>query len=294
MRSLKRILFIIFVLILLAIVYFVFAPAREIDESRAQGDIVYHNYPPQRIVSCMPSITEMLFAIGVGDRVVGVTLNCNYPPAAKKIEKVGRETMNIEKIISLEPDLVFALKSAQTKDITKIQRKKIPLRVINPRNIKEIVTSVRDLGRATGHTIEAEALASKMMKKLYEIDNAILGEAPQNVVVIVGMDPLFLAGSGTFIHDVISYAGGKNLAAKARGPWPQYSLEQLIIDDPDAIIIAKGVAGEGKEIYNDSRWRSLRAVKHDRVLVIDADLISRPGPRIVDAVEQIARFLHKL
>ena len=112
---------------LFAALYVMFMPAGEFDESRAQSDRIYYNYPPQRIVSCIPSITEMLFAIGAGDRVVGVTLNCNYPPAAQKIEKVGREMMNIEKIISLEPDLVIALKSAQARDIDKMQKKKLPL-----------------------------------------------------------------------------------------------------------------------------------------------------------------------
>ncbi|MBU0687354.1 MAG: cobalamin-binding protein [Candidatus Margulisbacteria bacterium] len=259
------------------------------------GGKIYLKQSPQRIVSCMPSITEMLFAIGLEDRVVGVTLNCDYPPEAKQKEKVGRMTMNIEKILSLEPDLVVMLAGAQSKDIIKLKKHNLPVYVISPDiYVRQVMSSIGNLGRVTGNTKEAEALVNDMHARLEKIRAQIGTEETKSVIVIVGTNPLIVAGSGTFIEDMVKNAGGRNIANQNGIPWPQYSLERIIIEDPDVIIIAKGIAEGKKGIYNDRRWQSLKAVKNDRVLVVDADLISRPGPRVVDVVEQIAKFLHNI
>ena len=114
------------------------------------------------------------------------------------------------------------------------------------------------------------------------------------MVVIVGNRPLVVAGYGTFIDDMIKLAGGKNIASCSRVSYPQYSLEKILQVDPDVIIIAKGIVKDKKEIYNDSQWQSLSAVKHEQVLMIDENVISRPGPRVIDAVEMIAKFLHRI
>lgn len=295
----------IFFLTLLMIICFLFPSPFPLS-----GSALAANPFPQRIVSCMPSITEMLFAIGLDKRIVGVTLNCNYPPAALRKEKVGREVMNVEKIISLKPDLVVMLKSAQPSEIEKLKKRGLPrqagglpVMTIDPQTVHGVMTAIIELGKATGNNQQAEKLVAQMQARLGKVRRAMgrvqdsparqkIAQRESRVLVIVGVNPLVVVGGNNFIADIIKTAGAKNVAAKLRGPYPQYSFEQLVKDDPDAVIVVKNVVLGEKEIYNDKRLQKLRAVQNKRVLVIDADIISRPGPRVVDAVEIIANFLY--
>jgi iron complex transport system substrate-binding protein len=267
-----------------------------------------NNPSPQRIVSCMPNITEILFAIGLESRIVGVTLNCNYPAAAQKKEKVGRETINVEKVISLKPDLVVMQGSEQPREIEKLKKRNLPVKVINPQTVDGVMAAILELGRVTGNSRQAGKVVAKMQERLKKVqspkskvqsspgglrttnhESRTTSHAPR-VLVIVGVNPLVVAGGNNFIDDVVKTAGAQNAAAQLKAPYPQYSFEQLVRDDPDAVIVAKNVVLGEKEIYNDKRWQKLRAVKNKQVLVIDADTISRPGPRVIDAIEEIAGF----
>jgi len=250
---------------------------------------------PQRIISGMPSITEMLFALDLGDRVVGVTSNCNYPPEAKKKEKVGGFFLNLEKTVSLKPDLIVMLEDAQKRDIEKFKNYGLPVCTINPHNLNDVLESMIKLGEVAGKKKKAEILVSEMKKRISAVKPKSFGlniilKRPR-VLAVVGYNPLIVVGGGTFIDDIIEHAGGMNIAREAKAAYPQFSFEKLMQENPDFIIAPEGVISSA-EIQKDGRWRRLAAVKNNRILFIDADILSRPGPRVVDAIEEIAKFIN--
>jgi iron complex transport system substrate-binding protein len=247
---------------------------------------------PRRIISGMPSITEMLFALELDDRIVGVTNNCNYPPQALKKEKVGGFFLNLEKIVSLKPDLIVMLESAQARDIRKFREFGLPVHSVNPMTVIEVMGTMVELGEMTGAAETAEAVVEEMKRRILTVEAKVRNLAPRKVLVMVGYKPLIVVGGGNFIDDVIRYAGAENVAAQARAAYPQYSFEKLLEDNPDYIIIPEGMVGKD-EIEADRRWQSLEAVRRGRLLFMDADILSRPGPRIVEAIEKIAAFIHE-
>lgn len=251
--------------------------------------------PPQRIISCMPSITEMLFALGLEKKIVGVTSNCDYPEAAKKKPKVGKEKMNIEKIVSLKPDLVVMLGSAQREDIRKARKFRLPVFVINPNSVDDVMISLWKLGTATNRQHAAYSITERIKRRLKWIEVRIkkTEKSPPTVFVEVWHRPLTTASKGTFIDDVIGLSGGINIAHNTKGKYPTYSMEKLIKIDPDVIIIPEQNVHYPKDIYRDFKWAQLTAIKEKRVLFIDADILSRPGPRIIKAIEEIMEFIYE-
>ena len=240
----------------------------------------------------MPSITETLFALGLGGRVVGVTQNCDYPPEAKKIEKIGRETVNLEKAVSLKPDLILLLEDAQKKDIERLKKFGLPVHSINPHNVAEVLGSIADIGNITGATAEAGRLVQDIKGRLKRIEEANRWRWPRKIFVVVGIHPLISAGRGTFISDVVKVAGGRNLADGVVGAYPHYSFEELLRQDPYAIVFPEGLI-TSSEVKQSDKWGRLSAVKNDRMLFIDPDILFRPGPRVILAAEKIARFMLK-
>jgi iron complex transport system substrate-binding protein len=252
---------------------------------------------PQRLVSGIPSITEMLFALDLGERVVGVTTNCNYPPAALKKEKIGGFALNLEKIVSLKPDLVFMLEDAQKPDIAKLKNFGLAVYTINPHNLEEVLESLLKIGKVTGKEKKARALGAKMKIKIASLQPETGGlsgvlKRPR-VLVIVGANPLIVVGGGTYIDDIVKQAGGQNIAGQARVAYPQYSFEKLLNEDPDFLVISGGALKQ-EEIGRDDRWQRLRAVRNNRILFINSDIISRPGPRVVEAIEALAQKFSEL
>ena len=247
---------------------------------------------PRRIISGMPSITEMLFALGIEDQVVGVTTNCDHPSEALAKEKIGGFFLNLEKVVSLDPDLIIMVESAQETDIKKFKNHGLPVHAVDPNSVIEIMETMVELGELTGAKERAEEFVAGMNQRIRSLEERI-GEFPSpKTVVIVGYKPLIVAGSGNYIDDVLRYAGAENPASDAGAAYPQYSFEKLLEDDPDYIIIPRGLVKK-KEIESDARWQILKAVKNDRILFIDADILSRPGPRVMDAIEEIAGFIHE-
>ncbi len=244
---------------------------------------------PQRIVSGIPSVTEMLFALDLQDRVVGVTTGCNYPPEAAKKEKVGGFFLNLEKVVSLKPDLVVMLEDAQKRDIEKFKAYGLKVYTINPRTVEGVMDSLLELGKVTGKEEKAREVAAQMRERIGKVRDKhrflwFVLRRPK-VMVVVGNNPLVVVGGKTFIGDIIKYAGAENVTEKVRGAYPHYSFERLLKDNPEYIIIPRGVVKEA-EIRADRRWRNLR------VVFIDPDIISRPGPRVVEAIEEIDRLIN--
>jgi len=247
---------------------------------------------PRRIISTMPSITEILFALNLGDRVVGVTQNCNYPPEALKKEKIGRENLNLEKIVSLKPDLIIMLEDAQKREMDKLKDHGFPVLAVNPHTISEVMDSIGRIGSATGSTNEASKIISNMKQKISAIEAGSFFEKKKTAFLAVGYLPLIGAGGHTFINDVIQAAGGKNILENLSSPYPEINFEDLYHLNPSYIIFPRGVISE-KEMLNDPRWSRLEAVKNGKILFIDPDILFRPGPRIVSAIEEISKFLRK-
>jgi iron complex transport system substrate-binding protein len=250
---------------------------------------------PQRIISTIPSVTEMLFTLGLDERIVGVTTNCNYPPEALKKEKIGGFFLNTEKIVALKPDLVVMLQSAQPREVERLKKLGLPVLAIDPNSVETVLGTLLELGKATGRERAAEKLVYQLRRRIQAVRpkkkglDLILGR-PRSMV-IVGYRPLVLAGPGSFIDDLMNRVGLENLAWDSKAPYPQYSFEKLLQKDPDLLIVLQGVVNP-EEIKSNRQWQLLSAVKNGNIFFIEPDIISRPGPRLVDALEQLAGFIN--
>ena len=240
----------------------------------------------------MPNITEIVFALNLGDKVVGVTQNCNYPPEAQKKEKIGRESINLEKVFSLNPDLIIMLEDAQKKEVLKLRERGLPVITVNPRTVSEVIDSIVMIGWMTGATADAKAVTDDMKRRIASVEAGIFPLITKKVFMAVGYRPLIGAGGNTFLNDVIRIAGGDNVLQNMKSPYPEINFEELYRLNPQYIIIPKGLADEN-EILKDRRWERLNAVKNGRILFIDPDILFRPGPRIIEAIEEMAKFLKK-
>ncbi|HMK39026.1 MAG TPA: cobalamin-binding protein [Bacteroidota bacterium] len=251
--------------------------------------------PAVRIVSLAPSITECLFALGAGDQVKGVTDFCNYPPEARgKTHVGGMINPSIEAVVGLEPDLVvLSMEGNVREDFRRLTSFGTPVFVSNPRTLEGIYSSLRALGALTGRADSARHLVARLQSREDAVRSAARGALPVRVLLLVSLQPLMCAGGNTFIDELIRTAGGTNLAARARGTYPAYSRESVIADDPDVIIVTSDILSAVaalKEMFPE--WGTVGAVRNDRVFSLDADLVSRPGPRALDALETLFHLLH--
>jgi iron complex transport system substrate-binding protein len=263
------------------------------------GRQVTINAVPQRIVSLAPSNTEILFALGLGDKVVGVTEYCNYPEAAKTKPKVGGfSTVDIEKVVSLRPDLVLATQIHSKTIIPALEKLGLTVVALTPSSLTGVLDSITLVGKITGQSKEASELIKDLSTRIKAIADKTQKLSPAQrprVFYVTWHDPLWTAGTGTLSNDVISQAGGQNIASDITGD-KTIDLETVINRDPEVIIVSVGM-GTGEDspwqyIKSESRLKNTQALLTGRVYKIDGDLIHRPGPRIVEALEQMAQFIH--
>jgi iron complex transport system substrate-binding protein len=253
---------------------------------------------PQRLISLAPSNTEILFALGLGDKVVGVTDFCDYPEEAKAIEQVGTYfDPNIEMILSLSPDLVLAVADLPADIIAKLEELGIPAPILDPSDLEGILADIQLVGKATGAEREAEALISEMRERIAAVTEKAGGakERPDVFCEIDATDPSkpWTTGPGSFMDAMIRLSEGTNVAADAESAWVQLSAEEIIAKDPEIIILADAEYGVTAESVKERPgWEVITAVKEGAIFDIDDDLISRPGPRIVDGLEAVARIVH--
>ena len=252
---------------------------------------------PARIVSHVPSITETLFALSLGDSVVGVSDYCNFPEeAAEKSSVGGYYTPSIEMITALDPDLV--LTDGYAEDIFQLEGMGIPYIVLDPKDIDGITGNIRLLGEVTETQDKANELIKGMEERIDAVVTAVKGAASTRVFYVFdASDPTkpWTAGPGSFMDTLINLCGGENVAAEAQGPWIQLSMEELIDSDPEIIVVDSmhGTATMSpSEIKSLTIWESITAVREDRISIIDGDLVNRHGPRIVDGLEELARIIH--
>lgn len=250
---------------------------------------------PNKIVSLSPSTTEVLYALGLGDRIVGVTEYDDYPPEVKSKPKIGGfSDVDAERVVALAPDLVFASSLHVAKVVPALEKLGLAVVVVDPKSIEDVSARFVTIGRLTGKDKEAQDLKAQIDKRIAATAARAResGKAPR--VFWMLDEGLFTAGPGSFVDDLISKAGGTNVAADAKTQWPQLSLEAVLKADPEVIVIPgpDGPALAAK-LKADPAWQSVAAVKAGRfVLISDVNLVSRPGPRIADGLDLLARELH--
>lgn len=253
---------------------------------------------PERIISLAPSNTEVLFALGLGDKVVGVTDLCDYPEEAQEIEKVGFVEINLEKIVDLEPDLVLYIGgTAQLEKTQTMEDLGLTVLVLAPSDIEGIFADIELVGRTTGTEDEAVDLVSELRARMDEVLSRVAQAKRQPLVFyeLDATDPArpWTAGPGSFIDALITMAGGVNLGASAEMEWAQFSTEEVIAQDPEIIILGDANYGVTAESVEERPgWGVITAVKAGAIYPIDDTLVSRPGPRIVDGLEELARIIH--
>jgi len=247
---------------------------------------------PQRIVSLAPSTTEIIYAIGAGDKVVGVTDYDNYPEQVKNVPKVGGfKGPNVEAITAQKPDIIFASKLSGKEQMEALEKMGIPVVVLEATNIDQIYQSIKLIGEITGNDKKAEEVISNMQNKIKEISDKVKDLPKVSTFYLVSLDGNWTAGKGTFIDELINIAGGKNVADDVNG-WAQYSIEELVKKNPD-VIITSPHAGNVNDIKTMAGYKETNAVKNDKVFVIsDDNIINRASNRIVLGLEEIAKFLH--
>jgi len=247
---------------------------------------------PQKIdraVSLAPNLTEDVFAVGAGDRLVGVTTYCDYPEAAKKIQKVG-DTLNpnIETIVALKPQIVLVSTASQLEAFSKILADNgIAVYITNPKSLDDIFKDLAQLGDIFGTQDTAAKVVGDLTDRVATITRAAAGKMPVRVFVQISKEPLFTIGKQAFVTEIVKRARGESVTANIETAYPNLSKETALALAPDVIILSDSPDNqEPNDAFKDSP-----AVKNARVFRVNADLLSRPGPRLVDALEQIARDL---
>ncbi len=262
--------------------------------------------PAKRIISLIPNNTEILFAVGAGTSVVGVTNYCDFPIQAQDITKIGDHTaMSLEKIVSLNPDLVLASKRNPEEIILSLRDLNITVFVIDPKTFEELFDSIIMIGDLTGYKFKAEKLVASYKSRLDGISIKIASlnknDHPSVFVGSPSRNENWTPGPGTFISRVIERAGGRNIGESLPpGKWAVYTMEMLISKNPEFILstMAEGeiLAEVRKRILKQAKnlegWQNLSAIRNSQIVLIPEDWLLRPGPRIIKAVEILSRSLH--
>ncbi len=263
------------------------------------GRTIALDKPPQRIISLAPSNTEILFALGLADRVVAVTGYCNYPPEAEEKPSIGGfSTPNIEEIVALSPDLLLATSRHESKIIPQLEERGLTVLALDPKTMDEVHESILLTGKVTGVEERAIELVDNMRQRIEAVTDRTAGLPPEQrpaTFYIVWHDPLKTAGAETLQDELIQKAGGVNIA-RGLTDYANISLEVVVNENP-AVIIAGTSHGSSEEqnyqyAKTESRLRDTDAQKSGRIYAVDSDLTSRAGPRIVDSLEQFAAFIH--
>lgn len=278
-KDLKAFIFSLFVIITFC------AIACKKDVSQSVNNIAR----PHRIISLAPNLTEILFALGAGDRVIGVTSFCNYPEAAKSKEKIG-DTIHpdLERIISLKPDLVLVSTSSQLEELTgKLESLGIRVYITNPRSVRDVVKTIRDIGTVIDAPAQAKVVADNLDKRIDAVETLAKNKTKPSVLYILNLSPLITAGKNTFINNMIELAGGESISRDQSADYPQFSKETAIARAPKVIVIPNHIKSEDVREELSGIFINRTA----RIVTINPDLTERPGPRIVDGMEQLSKAL---
>ena len=252
---------------------------------------------PKRIISLTPATTELMFAIGAGSQLVGATKNCNFPPEAETLTRVGGgtlESVSRETIISLHPDLVLCKWDNHQPLMQTLEQLKIPTLGIGPESLGELFVEASMLGRVTGHIVEADELILQMKRRLETLTSQVklIPKSQQRKVFYeVWDDPLMTAGPGSFIGEVLRLAGMQNIFFDATTNYPKVSDEVVVARNPDVIFSPSTHASRVsiEKLLLRQGWGEVKAVKEKQVYIINGDFVSRCGPRLLDALDEMIR-----
>ncbi len=259
------------------------------------GNTITIESQPQSIVSLAPANTEILFALGLGDRLVGVTEYCNFPEEALSIDKVGDfNGPNAELVIQKKPDIILSGGYMHEDMQAQFESLGIVVLPVESVSFENVYASIATIGKAMGTSEEADALISDMQAQVEKLKASVKGVEKKKVFYVVDAtgDEIWTAGKGTFIHDIIEYAGCENIAAESETPWTTISAEKIIQENPDVIVMAP-FAGDFSVFTEDKAFQSINAVKDNCLATYEnTDIISRGGPRLVEALKAMIELLH--
>jgi iron complex transport system substrate-binding protein len=270
------------------------SPARAAVSARDDlNTVVRLPRPAGRIVSLTPNVTEMLFAIGAGKQVVGRTTFCDYPPEAKRKPALGGlVNPDVEKVVALKPDLVIVARLVPRDVQEQIKRRRIPVFALDARRWSDIQRHIGVLGTLTGREREAARLRKSLDTRLRAVATKVAGRPRPKVMVVANREPLIIAGAGSFIGDAVRMAGGTPVTVAGRADWPVVNGEQVLAANPEVIVLPGGSAADLAQVREMAGVRHTAAVRAERVISGRRDELLRPGPRLVAAVEALARLLH--
>ena len=260
---------------------------------------------PQRIVSLAPSNTEILFALGLSQRVVGVTDFCDYPAEAKTVAKIGGIEPNLEKIVALKPDLILAIGGSpvvasiggNVELLQKFQDLGLTTLILAPKDLDGVLADIQLVGKAAGAEAAAAQLVKEMQAKVNDVVTKSKNVAKRPVVFyeLDATDPAkpYTPGPGSWHDTFIAMAGGVNAAAKAKAQWAQLSTEEIVAQNPEMIILGDATWGvDAAAVKGRAGWAAINAVKAGAIFPIDDNLLSRPGPRLADGLLALAKIIH--
>lgn len=271
------------------------APATALTVTDQTGRTVTLTAPPRRIVSLVPGVTEMVFAIGAQERLVGVTDFCDFPAAARQKRSVGGMLApSLETLVALRPDLVVATDSGNT-DETRVQleRLRLPVYLVSPKGVADVFRTMEQLGALTGQSTRAAGVVAGLERRVRAVAERVAARPRPRVLYVVWPEPLIVPGRGAAVTELIELAGGVSVTAHATEGYPRWSVEAAVAGAPELILLARHGSGTG-QVSRDKweRFAGLPAIRTGRIHNVDGDLFHRFGPRVVDALEILARLAH--
>lgn len=252
---------------------------------------------PQRIITFAPSATEIVYALGLGDQLVGVSGTYDdYPAAAKQVQEVGGAgdfgvDPNIETVVSLEPDLLLTIKGGDAWK-SRLRELGVPVFTIDATDLEDLLHDIGTVGRLTATVEAADALTAQMGAEAQRIEEAVAGEARVSCFFEVYYPPLTTVGPGTFISDLLDRGGCDSTSASAKSDYPEWSVDDLVRTSPDVYLVSSESGVSPDAVAKRPGFNAIDAVASGNVVLIDSDLVSRPGPRIVDGLRLLAEALH--
>jgi iron complex transport system substrate-binding protein len=249
---------------------------------------------PQRVVSLAPSVTETLFALGFGNRVVGVTTYCDYPPEAQKLPKIGGFiNPSLEVIAAQRPDLVIGVNdSNHPLKAREMERLGLKVALVSVNSVDDILKSIKSIAYMIGSPEAGDKLVRKIKQQFDEVQKRVAPAPRRRTLLAVGLRPLVAVGGRNFLDELITLAGGENISGNAAQPWLNLPDEYVVTKAPQVIIEAGMGSDRGRVARNWRDLKSIPAVKEHRVYAYPSDKILRPGPRIGEGLEEIARLVH--
>jgi len=251
--------------------------------------------PPARIISLVPSVTELVFALGAEDRLVGITDYCDFPPEARRKPSVGGMVApSLETIVALRPDVVVATDSGNRQEtVGQLRRLGIPVYLVRANRFGEVVEVASRIGQLTGRERAVTALTARLRARVDAVARAVSRRPRPRVLYVLWPEPLIVPGRDAIVTELIQLAGGESITGGEPSDYPRFSIEAAVVRAPEVIVLARH--GTGSAPLARDKWDALTelpAVKAGRVYAVDGNLLHRYGPRVVDGLEHLARLLH--